>query len=68
MKYKTLREKETTDLFGVFHSNEIYQSNTPRLLNEYVTMEDLKEYHKNNRIILQQLEDYDLITVEVVEV
>lgn len=66
MRFTTLRDKKYPDGWGAFHANEIYHSGRPVLMGENVTMEMLKDFHKDNPTILSQLDNFELITVELV--
>ena len=70
--FKVLVNKQS-GLFGVFHHEEIWDSSSPTLLGESVTMEDLKKYaaqgSRNQILSLKdpnELERYDLRLAELV--
>lgn len=72
MQFKVLRHKQHPELFGYVDSvaigeYEVVHGTVPNLLLITATMEGLKNYwlKHNKEIIVQQLEDYDLVTVEV---
>ncbi len=70
MLFKTLKHKTLPDTYGYGNDNplEFSHCNTPELKPMTATMEGLKDYYKAYPIAQEQLNDYDLITVEVTPV
>ena len=66
MKAKVLKHKAYDDVYGVFNEDEIYQSGLPQILALTATIDMIKEINKNNKLVLEQLDDYDLIEVSIV--
>lgn len=74
MTYKVLRHKKIKDLFGVFNSpsnqksdTEIWTSETPQLLQMTASIDNLILYYEGSESIINQLKEYDLIEVCIVE-
>lgn len=70
-RYKVLINKQS-GLFGVFHQEEIWDSSSPSLLGQTVTMELLKKYASEggSQILSlkdpQELERYELREAELI--
>ena len=69
MEFKVLKHKNLEGVFGVIHSGdntEIWHSSKPDLLGPTTNMEYLKEYFKGT-IAVKQLNDYELVTYELIK-
>jgi hypothetical protein len=74
MKFKSLLHKTLPDTFGVFMSldegmikdadTEVFHSPSPQLLGIGTDMEHLRKYY-NGTTAVEQLDDYEVVTVEV---
>lgn len=72
-KFKVLKHKTLQDTWGYPNTYsditepEIYHTHSPsHLLGEDTTIELLKSYYQFESLILNQLDDYELIDVEVI--
>lgn len=72
MTFKVLKHKTLPDTFGVFRGGdplyyEIFYGQIPELLSVDASMDNLITYWKNlgQETVIEQLNDYDLIEVEL---
>jgi len=70
LQFKVLKHKSMEGMYGVYlpiyNDIELGQCGTPELLGKETTIEDLKNFYKNN-VGREQLVHYDLIDVYVSE-
>ena len=72
MQFKTLKHKTLPDTFGIITksldytvSTEIYHGTMPALMGRLATMADIRNLYTGYTKILEQLDDYELVTVEL---
>lgn len=68
MTYKTLKHKTLPDTYGHPAQDpvELAHSSTPWLLQPTCTYDDIKEVYGDQPFFMEQLPDYDLITINII--